>query len=261
MGKVFSAFGVAGGLFVGACNTCSNGHSFTNQPQIIQHQKPDTLEDIIKPQEDFSSTPKAKDDWNGLRIRMTEGQVRTTLKNLGFKVVPGRNRQILKYDEIRSLIHIWNIKDPVPLLVFMETEREKKVLPNVWGVELAFFRGRLVQFSPQYFTGPVELVDPDDEYVTAKDMHEKMLESFGTPNIFDEELDVVYPHGRGKRKEKTCVWTIGGTNITFRISNDKGITRYYIVFSNIEAIEEIESIITKSLKSKNKKSEPSEIVL
>ncbi len=259
MGRIFSAFGVAGGIFVGSCNTCAPPQNQLFARGIKISEDISFADDPVggEGRESFSLM---KDDWNGLRVRMTELQVRRALIGIGFHVVPGRNRTMLTFDPARRILHLWKVDQTLPALVFMETRRKERKLRNVWGVQLIFYRNRLLQFSPQYFTNPVELVEPDDEYVTAEDMQRRLKETYGDPSATDEEIDVVYPDARGRIREKVNIWDDGRTNIIFRRRNDAGLVRYALVFSSRDKMKTMEKVLSRLLESAVKRSDPAEIV-
>lgn len=258
MRRFFQTLGMAGEVIVGACTTCAG--------QPPSHPLPDykTFEDgtdIFELVEEGGGNILPKTDWNGLKVNMTEKQVRTILLETGFRPVVARNRTILSYDSLQRMIHIWNINNDLPFLIFMETERRQKIHPNVWGLNLVFFRGRLLQFSPQYFTSPVELVEPDDEYVTADDMKQKLLKTYGFPNILDGEVSVIYPGNKGIRKEKVSIWSDGNVEIIFLKVTHSGVNRYSVVFSYLAGLREIEKILNTVLKSFKKRSSLEDIYL
>lgn len=257
MGKILSTVGVAGGLFVSACNTCASQSETALPEEVPRLSMADVSgQDPEDGEEDFSLP---KHDWNGLRMMTTEAQVRKTLKSLGFSAKLDRNKTYLTFDPLRQIIHIRKKSDDITSLVFMETERKERVLKNVWGLRLMFLSNRLIQFSPQYFTCPVELVEPDDEYVPADDMESRLKDTFGEPNVLDGEVEVVSPGGEEKTREKVCLWGDGELSVLFRKTNDAGIIRYALIFSSPEGLRAVEKHLSRSLQFKEKKSQPEAI--
>ena len=257
MCKILSAVSVAGGLFVSACNTCgSQGDAPAAVSDPHSTSSSVNASEVVDGEEEFSLP---KHDWNGIRVNMTEGQVRTFLKKTGFGLVPTRKRAFLTFDPVMQLMHVWKKDENLSSIVLMETRRNESVLKNVWGVHFVFIKNRLFQFSPQYFVGPVELVEPDDEYVLPKDMEDKLRRTFGIPNVLDGDLDVVYPDYRGKVGERACVWADKTLTVIFRRINDSGIERYSLVFVSPEGMKSVKKYLGRSLKSTKKRSDLEEI--
>jgi len=256
MGKILSTVGVAGGLFVSACNTCAS----QSEPPLPQEAPGPSMADVSgqDPDEGDEDFALPKHDWNGLRMMTTEAQVRKTLKSLGFSVKLDRNKTYLTYDSFRQIVHIRKKSDDITSLVLMETERKERVLKNVWGLRLVFLNNRLIQFSPQYFTCPVELVEPDDEYVPADDMEGRLKDTFGEPNVLDGEVEVVSA-GEEKTREKVCLWGDGELSVLFRKTDDAGIIRYSLIFSSPEGLRAVEKHLSRSVQFKEKKSQPEAI--
>jgi hypothetical protein len=257
MGRILSTVGVAGGLFVSACNTCAS----SSEPPLAEEAPPFATEDAggpdLEEREESFSLPKH--DWNGVRMMTTEAQVRKTLKSLGFSAKLARNKTYVTYDPFRQIIHLRKKSDDLTSLVLMETERKERVLKNVWGLRLVFLSNRLIQFSPHYFTCPVELVEPDDEYVPAEDMEGRLRDTFGEPNVLDGEVQVVSPGGEEKTSEKACLWEDGELSLIFRKTNEAGIIRYSLIFSSPEGLRVVEKHLSRSLQYKEKKSQPEAI--
>jgi len=214
MGKILSTVGVAGGLFVSACSTCAS----QSEPALPEEAPPLSLADVdggdLEDGEEAFVLPKH--DWNGVRMMTTEAQVRKTLKSLGFSVKLARNKTYVTFDPFRQIIHIRKKSGEISSLVLMETERNERVLKNVWGLRLVFLNNRLIQFSPNYFTCPVELVEPDDEYVPSDDMERRLRDTFGEPNVLDGEAQVVALGGEEKTSEQVCVWGDSELILIFR---------------------------------------------
>ncbi|MFH1438359.1 MAG: hypothetical protein ABIJ56_21805 [Pseudomonadota bacterium] len=240
-----------------ACNTCGgqgDAPAAVSDPHTASSSVDES--EAVDGEEEFSLS---KHDWNGIRVNMTEGQVRTSLKQTGFGLIPTRKMAFLTFDPVLQIMHVWKKDEDLSSIVLMETRRNERVLKNVWGVHFVFIKNRLFQFSPQYFAGPVELVEPDDEYVLPNDMENKLRRTFGTPNVLDGKLDVVYPDERGKKNERSCIWADKTLTVIFRRINDSGIERYSLVFVSPEGMKSVEKYLGRSLKSTKKRSDLEEI--
>lgn len=172
----------------------------------------------------------AKHDWNGLRVMMTESEARAALAAIGFALTPTRTVTFLVYDPVRYSLRAWRKKEGQLSLIIMETRREKRLIKSAWGVSLAFFKNRLFAFSPQYFAGAVDLVEPDDELVTAGAMEERLRATFGPPGVVDGTIDFFDEGAAAPSPQKGCVWGDESLVVFFRAFDRAGIARYTLTF-------------------------------
>jgi hypothetical protein len=247
--------GVAGGIVVSACNTCAS----PIEPPLRDDVLDLPLLDEAEVDEEPPPFSLPKHDWNGLAVMANEGQARKTLRTVGFTLKPGRSQTFMTFDPLRQIIHLRTKIEDTPSMVFLETERKERILKNVWGVRLVFLNNRLVQFSPQYFTSPVELVEPDEEFVPASDMEQRLRETFGAPNVLDGTADVIHHGAKAASKESACVWSDASLTVLFVKTSEAGILRYALVFSSPEGMLSVDKILGKSLPWKSMKSQPEAI--